>query len=79
MDAIARTARGVKHMVYNAELFLKWDDGKTAKIGTVSVECDKDGMKTQGLKHLRQRFGWEMVRAGFRMMLPGREWCTGAD
>lgn len=66
-------------MVCDAELVLKWDNGRTSKIGTVSVEFDKDGMKAKGLKHLRQRFGWEMVRAGFRIMLPGREWAMDAD
>lgn len=62
--------------VKDAEIILKWDDGRTTTIGTLSVDCDKNRLKYKCGGRWRQRLGWELVREGFRIMLPRRKWKT---
>ena len=62
--------------VKDAEIILKWDDGRTTTIGTLNVDCDKNSLKYKRSGRWRQRLGWELVREGFRIMLPQRKWKT---
>ena len=60
-------------LIINAEVILKWDNGKTVKIGTIDIEADKESMLKAKVKHVRQRLGWELVRKGFALMFMGRK------
>lgn len=64
--------------VNSAEVILKWDNGRTVKMGTLDIEytTDENDLKYKNRIKLRQRLGWELVRAGFRVMFPFREWKT---
>ena len=59
--------------VCNAKVILSWDNGRTVKIGTITVGTNKSAMKGKTTL-LRQRIGWELVRKGFAIMLPKRKW-----
>lgn len=61
-------------LIDNAEVILKWSNGKTVHIGTIDMEADKDGMLKAKVKHVQQRLGWELVRKGFSLMFMGRKW-----
>lgn len=61
-------------LIDNAEVILKWSNGKTVCIGTIDMEADKDGMLKAKVKHVQQRLGWELVRKGFSLMFMGRKW-----
>lgn len=63
----------------NAEVILKWSNGKTVCIGTIDMEADKDGMIRAKVKHVQQRLGWELVRKGFALMFHGRNWKVTQD
>lgn len=60
-------------IVCNAKVILSWDNGRTVKIGTITVGTNKSAMKGKTTL-LRQRIGWELVRKGFAIMLPKRKW-----
>ena len=61
-------------LIDNAEIILRWSNGKTVSIGTIDMEADKDGMLKAKVKHVQQRLGWELVRNGFSLMFMGRKW-----
>ena len=61
-------------LVSNAEVILKWSNGKVTKIGTIEMTADKNGMIQAKVKHIFQRLGWELVRKGFLLMFFGRKW-----
>jgi len=61
-------------LIDNAEVILKWSNGKTVRIGTIDMEADKDGMLKAKVKRVQQRLGWELVRKGFSLMFTGRKW-----
>ena len=61
-------------LVSNAEVILKWSNGKTTRIGTIDITADKNGMMQAKMKHIFQRLGWELVRKGFALMFHGRKW-----
>lgn len=59
-----------------ADVFLEWEDGRTVKLGTIDLEYEKDEakLKYKNRIKLRQRIGWELVRAGFKVIFPFRTW-----
>lgn len=60
--------------IANAKVILEWDNGRKTKIGTITIEGKKDEVKTKA-RYLRQRFGWELVRKGMKLMFgPERLW-----
>lgn len=70
-------------LVTGGKVVLVWDDGQTVELGTVGIDYGKVGidngeitatMTVTKAKRIRQRIGWEMVRNGFRCMMPGRKW-----
>ena len=44
-------------LVSNAEVILKWSDGKVTKIGTIEMTADKNGMLQAKVKHIFQKAG----------------------
>lgn len=66
-------------LIDNAEIILKWSNGKTVRIGTLDMEADKSGMMQAKMKHVFQRLGWELVRKGFAIMFHGRKWAETHD
>ena len=62
--------------ICEAKIFLKWDNGKSQEVGTMTIEADKGQMKSK-TSHFQQRIGWEFIRIGFGLMLPGRKWRIG--
>ena len=63
-------------LVTGGKVVLVWDDGQTVELGTVGINYGKTTatMKVTKAKRFRQRIGWEMVRNGFRCMMPGKKW-----
>lgn len=53
--------------IATGKVWLKWGDGKEREIGEITVSMDKDAVRT-GSRMKWVRFGWEMVKAGLRMM-----------
>ena len=51
-------------LINNAEVILKWSNGKTTRIGKIDITADKNGMMQAKMKHIFQRLGWELVRPG---------------
>ena len=70
----AGSAERRKMLINNAEVILKWSNGKTTRIGTIDITADKNGMMQAKMKHIFQRLGWELVRKGFALMFHGRKW-----
>lgn len=63
--------------VWNAKIFLEWDNGRRAEVGTMTIESTEKCTKFRSkVKASRQRIGWEFVRMGMRIMFPGRKWVT---
>ncbi len=58
--------------IAKVDILLTWNDSRTVHIGTLDIEADKTGLKTSG--RFRQQLGWELVRKGFAIMLPGKKW-----
>lgn len=65
--------------VKEAQVDLTWSDGPRVKMGTLKVCAEVSEMHLTGMRKIRQRIGWELVRKGFRIMLPGKEWRTEFD
>lgn len=64
-------------LIEDAKVELTWSDGRKAKMGTLHIESDKDGLGYKvRTKISRQRIGWEFVRFGMRVMFGGRTWET---
>ena len=59
------------HWVDEAAIILTWSDGRRVKLGSIKFEATKDGFKVT--QKFRQILGWELVRKGFRLMLPRRK------
>ena len=67
-------------IVKNGTIRLEWDNGRTVDLGTIGIEAGKDAkIDTRGIRRLRQRLGWDLVRIGMRCMFPGRKWRTEYD
>ena len=66
MLGLREEERAVK--IVRADVVLTWDNGRRVRIGSVP------GKKKRDVLHVTQALGWELVRKGFRMMLPGCEW-----
>ncbi len=69
----------MKRFVKEARLVLIWNDGHRVDMGTLTVSADEKEAHVKGMRRIRQRMGWELIRTGFRIMLPGREWRTDVD
>ena len=53
--------------IVTGKVWLKWGDGNEREIGEITVSVDEGAVQTGGrMKWVR--FGWEMVKAGLRMM-----------
>ena len=63
-------------LVTSGKIFLEWEDGQTVELGTVGVDWKKDGavLNVRRAIGFRQRVGWDLIRMGFRCMMPGRQW-----
>jgi len=62
----------------NARVVLEWSDGRKVEIGTVEMRSEEKGTKLSSTVRMNmKRFGWEIVRLGFRVMFPRRKWVTG--
>ena len=59
-------------LINKANLILQWDDGRSVHIGSLDIETTKTGVTTTG--NFRIRLGWEFIRKGFLIMLPGHKW-----
>jgi len=61
----------------SAKVVLEWSDGRSVEIGTVEM-CGKElGTRMESMVRMNmKRFGWEIVRLGFRVMFPRRKWVT---
>ena len=66
------TKRGDAVKVASAKVTLTWEDGRTVEIGTLDIEAEKKGYKSN--MRFMQRLGWELVRKGFWIMFPWRKW-----
>lgn len=66
----------IKDLVMQAKVYLQWEDGRSASLGTINIEKNGKEAKIRGLRKFRQRLGWELIRTGFRIMMPGRKWKT---
>ena len=61
--------------ITNAKVILKWDNGRSVEIGTLDIESEEKGTRlTAKARVAGKKFGWEIVRLGFRIMFPGRKW-----
>ena len=70
-----------KRLVIDGKIWLKWSDGNTVELGTVTVEPGNTA-HIMTLKRFWLKFGWGLVRMGFYFMLPGRKWrmrCNDQD
>ena len=53
--------------IATGKVWLKWGDGSEREIGEITVSVGDGAVQTGGrMKWVR--FGWEMVKAGLRMM-----------
>lgn len=59
-------------LVKSARIEMTWEDGQRVYLGTVGI--DENGKPAAKCKHMRQRIGWDLVRIGFRCMMPGKKW-----
>lgn len=66
-------------IVKEARLEIVWDDGHRADMGTLTIDANEKEVRLIGMWKIRQRIGWELVRTGFRIMMPGRAWWTKID
>ena len=53
--------------IEKGKVWVKWGDGKERVVGEITVTADLDAVHT-GMRMKWLRFGWEMVKAGLRMM-----------
>lgn len=65
--------------VKEAKLDLTWNDGHRVSMGTLKVEANESDLRLIGMRRIKQRIGWELIRTGFRIMLPGKKWRTDFD
>ena len=63
--------------VKEAQIDLTWSDGHRVKMGTLKICAEGHEIHFTGMRKIRQRIGWELVRTGFRIMMT--EWRTEFD
>ena len=65
-----------KRLVTGGKIRLEWSDGCIVELGTVDIHYgfQETKVKVTPAKRFRMKVGWDIVRMGFRCMMPGREW-----
>lgn len=61
-------------IVDKAEIVMTWSDGGTVKLGTMQIDAVDNALRYKKNLLFRQKLGWELVRAGFRCMIPSAKW-----
>ena len=66
-------------IVKEARLELVWSDGHRVDMGTLTIDAKEKEVRLIGMRRIRQRIGWELVRTGVRIMMPWKKWRTDFD
>ena len=65
---------------YHTKIIMRWENGREVEIGSIDIASENKGTQLTSRTHVSgTRFGWEIVRLGFRIMFPGRKWLEKHD